>query len=76
MEMISPQILEGWILPDKVEQYVDALYLAKFIAAMLEVMQDGYGEVNMKLTIRGSKVKAVSVSKTQSFDLEHLGRKD
>lgn len=64
------------LMDNKVEKYVDALYLAKFIAAMLEVMQDGYGEVNMKLTIRGSKVKAVSVSKSQNYDLEHLGRKD
>lgn len=74
--------LEEWTLEDKklvesdIGRYVDAIYIAKFIGALLEVMEDGFGDINMKITVKGGKIKMVSVAKSHNYDLEHLSRKD
>lgn len=53
-------------------QYIDALYVAKFVKMMLEVAEDGFGEVTMKVSINNGKIKVVSVNKNQVYSLAGL----
>lgn len=61
---------------DNIGQYLDAIYIAKFLKLLREIMEDGYGEVNMKIIVQKGKVKAVHVDSSQSYNLASLEGKE
>jgi hypothetical protein len=62
------------ITEDNIGQYFDVLMLGKYVELVAQALSDGYGEVLMKSTIKNGKIKILTLTKTQTIDVDGLSK--